>query len=396
MGTKVNLNVFDKARTALVVEEPWWGSLALRLKIKPGSSVGTAATDGNWLVYCPEFFASISARRRITVIAHEVMHCALSHFSRRSSRNPELWNIATDHVINLELKDSGFEPMEGFSWQGRPFQWVCDPRFKGMSAEQVYAILEKEQMERRAAGKEPGQGQSMPMPGTEWDFGHIQDAGPATPDKPLSPEQLSEDWKIAVQEATEVARKAGRLPRGLQRIADNAKQSRTDWREVLRRWISVVGDYAWTRPNRRFIHQGIYIPGCIKTRMASLVFVVDTSGSINGEMLAMAAAELESIFETEARPAVMQVLYHDTEVHGAHEVGETLEFNPKGGGGTAFQPTLDYIAEQGLNPDCVIWFTDLQTFDTPEAPEYPVLFLVPEYYADQTFPFGEIVPLTRY
>lgn len=389
--SRVILKAFDKARTLMVLDHPWWGSLALRLRATPNNDIDTAATDGVRLVYSEEFFEALTPGRRITVIAHEVMHCALSHMTRRGSRDPELWNKAADHVINLELKANGFEAMDNFSYKGQEFKWLCDPRFNGMSTEQVYAILEKEKLQ--GGGKGKGQ-QTIKV--YVWDFGHVNDAPRSTEEQPMSPQQVEEDWKIAVQEATEVAKKAGTLPRGMERITERVKKSRNDWRDVLRRYISQIGDYSWTRPNRRFVGDGIYLPGTVKARMRSLVFVVDTSGSIDGEMLQMAAAELENIFLTEERPQVINVLYHDTKVQHAHEVEGTLEFEGKGGGGTAFQSTLDYVEEQGLNPDILFWFTDLMTSDHPEAPEYPVVFLVPEEYEDAKFHFGEIVPISKY
>src|SRR3990172_5149692 len=131
MSLRLNSECCDKARTALILDQPWWGSLALRLRIEPQPATWflangfppTAAVDGVTLLYCTEFFEQLTPGRRSTVIAHEVYHAANGHMSRRGHRDANLWNQAADFVTNLELIRSGFEPMTGFSFMGEPFEW---------------------------------------------------------------------------------------------------------------------------------------------------------------------------------------------------------------------------------------------------------------------------------
>src|SRR5215469_3054112 len=125
----------QKARTALVLDHPFFGSLLFRLKDRPSSAVKTMATDGVSLLWNPEFVDTLNAATLAGTLAHEVMHPALHHHLRRSGRDPKRWNVACDYAINPLLIDAGLKLPEGV---------LVEDRFRGMSAEQIYNLLESE------------------------------------------------------------------------------------------------------------------------------------------------------------------------------------------------------------------------------------------------------------
>src|SRR6202043_3355135 len=125
----------QKARTALVLDHPFFGSLLFRLKDCECRSIQTMATDGVSLFYNPEFVETLNAATLAGTLAHEVMHPALHHHVRRSGRDPKRWNTACDYAINPLLVDAGLNLPEGV---------LLDNRFRGMSAEQIYNILDLE------------------------------------------------------------------------------------------------------------------------------------------------------------------------------------------------------------------------------------------------------------
>ena len=139
----------QKARTALVLDHPFFGSLLFRLKGRESRSVKTMATDGVSLYYNPEFVETLNAATLAGTLAHEVMHPALHHHVRRSGRDPKRWNEACDYAINPLLVDAGLSLPEGV---------LLDNRFRGMSAEQIYNLLETESEQEPDAGNENGQG----------------------------------------------------------------------------------------------------------------------------------------------------------------------------------------------------------------------------------------------
>ena len=60
----------------------------------------TTATDARKVYYNPEYIDTLSAAQTQFVLAHEALHCALSHFARREHRVQKLWDLACDFAIN--------------------------------------------------------------------------------------------------------------------------------------------------------------------------------------------------------------------------------------------------------------------------------------------------------
>ena len=135
----------QKARTSLILDHPFFGSLLFRLKGRECRSIQTMATDGVSLFYNPEFVETLNAATLAGTLAHEVMHPALHHHVRRSGRNLKRWNVACDFAINPLLVDAGLSLPDGV---------LIDNRFRGMSAEQIYNLLESESETEQDSSKE--------------------------------------------------------------------------------------------------------------------------------------------------------------------------------------------------------------------------------------------------
>ena len=134
------------ARTRLLLDFPWFGSLAMRLKIEQSPDVKTFATDGTRLIYNPATATTYTDAELTGVMAHEVMHCALLHPYRRANRDAKLWNVATDYAINSELIRSGLK---------LPANVLIDAQFDGLSADVIYARLQKQQQQHRPDSPSP-------------------------------------------------------------------------------------------------------------------------------------------------------------------------------------------------------------------------------------------------
>jgi predicted metal-dependent peptidase len=121
----------SRARTQLLLNQPFFGTLSLRLKLEEGP-IPTMATNGRRIIYNAEFVAKLKPAELEEVLAHEVMHCALGHQCRRGSRDPELWNRAADFAINTIVLANGLK---------LPTDALIDPAFANLSAEEIYARL---------------------------------------------------------------------------------------------------------------------------------------------------------------------------------------------------------------------------------------------------------------
>jgi len=411
-----------RSRVQLILKQPFFGTLSLRLKLIPGN-LPTMATDGSRIVYNLAFVDELKPAELEGTLAHEVLHCALGHQCRRGERDPELWNVAADFAVNPILIGNGFMLPAGA---------LVDPAFNNLSAEEIYARLLRRrsdedgatnsQDQQTNAGREgaadpqatagalpsdPKAG-GPPHPvsdqgartaggavgptsmrpggcGEVWDATdeHGQTASPA------EKRRQEHEWGIAAEQALRSAKAWGHEPVGIERPLSESRQSRQDWRAILRDFVASTTpcDYRWTPPNRRYIASGLYLPSVERQGVGEIVIAVDTSGSIGKLELEQFAGEISAISE-EAQPEAIHVVYCDAAVQSTQQFGpsEPVRLEPRGGGGTDFCPTFKWVAENNIAPVCFIYLTDLCCHSYPETPEYPVLWVTD---SSKTAPFGE-------
>jgi predicted metal-dependent peptidase len=413
-----------KARTQLLLDQPFFGTLCVRLKPVPGP-VPTMATNGRLIVYNPRFVETLTAAELEAVVAHEALHCALGHHCRRGERDPELWNEAADLAINPLLVTNKFTLPAGA---------LLDPAYQNLSAEEIYARRLRASSQASApdsASSQPGDGgnsgtpdetpQSQaacvdpnpngskhgaptsqtptrrsdgdvpgPRPGQ---FGEVLDAADedGNPASPAERSRQQQEWSIAAEQAVRSAKSCGHEPANLERPLREARESRQDWRAILREFVAAVApsDYRWSPPNRRYIASGLYLPSIERRGAGPIVIAVDTSGSIGTEELEQFAGEISAIAE-EAQPEVIHVVYCDAAVQSSQEFrsSEPIRLEPKGGGGTDFRPVFAWVEENELYPVCLIYLTDLCCHSFPGPQDYPVLWVTD---SRRTAPFGETV-----
>jgi predicted metal-dependent peptidase len=120
------------------------------------------------------------------------------------------------------------------------------------------------------------------------------------------------------------------------------------------------------------------------------VIGVDTSGSISQDILSAFAKEINTIMG-DAEPDLIHIVYCDAAVHrvDTYNRGDTIEIKPVGGGGTDFSPVFRWVEENGVNPMCLIYFTDLMG-SFPGKPDYPVIWAAT---MDGNIPWGEKIQL---
>jgi len=220
---------------------------------------------------------------------------------------------------------------------------------------------------------------------------------------PIQNEELEAEWKAKVFQAAAIAKAAGNLPAGAKRLIEEyRKPTKADWRTLLRSFVQASSskDYTWSRPNRRYVANGLYLPG-MESDAASLMLVgIDTSGSVNEQVLAVFADELQSLLDSGATDRV-QVVFCDTKIHGEPVEffrGDKVVLEPKGGGGTDFAPVTAWAAEQAHEAACLIHLTDLFCRSYGEDPGIPTLWAAygdattnPIYAGFANVPFGEVV-----
>jgi predicted metal-dependent peptidase len=391
-----------KTRTRLVLKSPFFGMLAMRLKLTEAPWCMTAATDGKHLFYNPWYVAALSDDELTALWAHEVMHCTNGHPWRRGQRDRERWNWACDYAIDPLLVDAQFKVPNA----------TVNPQWRGWAAEQIYShipVPKKQPQQGGGSGQGQGQGQ-----GGQQGQGQDQQGGGSGGEKderapsyaPTKGEVLDADqgeanqqqaeWKQAVSAAAQVAKSQGKMPAGLEILVNDWLEPRVPWKAILRRFVQQKAklDYSWTRPNKRYASQGVLLPSMRSEQMPPIVIAVDTSGSIGREELAQFAGEMGAILD-EAKPEIAYVVYCDAEIANTQEFlpGDQLVFKPKGGGGTSFVPVFEWVKAQAIEPACLIYLTDMYGSFPKEEPEYPVLWASTTKHPPAGYmpPFGDMV-----
>lgn len=352
----------QKARTLLVFDHPWLASLVMRLDTivvesgDPHCPVDTASTDGRYIYVCAAFIDGLSQAEIIGLYAHEALHCALQHFVRYGDRdNIKKWNVACDYAINPIIVGQGITLPDGA---------LIDPQYAGLSAEEIYARLRDSSMDDLSAMDEMLEGPPDPA--------------------------LANEWKNAMADAIAIARRAGPLAGSLARLWDDIRAPAIPWRELLAAFAqSCRGreDYTWSRPSRRALSHGAIMPGWYATELQPIAVCVDTSGSIDREMVSQAIAILRSVAEF----ASIIVIYADATVHHIDHVDRGRTYVPKnvtGGGGTDFGPAVR--AATRFNVAAICYLSSDMCGQWPLPTTTPLLWLTTAA-SHPTPPFGETI-----
>lgn len=369
--------------------------------------VPTAATDGRRIALNPDYLAKLRPANRIFALAHEVDHVLCRHPQRfayyAATKGPDgepfewdLANKAADYVINARLVENKIGAIHP--------DWLYRSDVTGdMLMEDVYKMLKKE----RRKGGQPGRGDKPgggDQPGNGPSSGHGPGGGdimaPRKDPATGRDDNMSDmDHKEATARAAAVAKGQGKMPAGYQKMVDEILEHTVPWQDHVR--LTMTGRIGtaretWTKVNRRRIalNPMVCLPGRRGYGCDTIVVGLDTSGSIycDAKLLAVFFAELGGII-ADISPKNLIIVQCDAKVHQVDEVRSldevqmVRERGAKGGGGTSFVPVFDWVREQGIRPDMVVYLTDgYGTF--PENPGYPVLWAM---NTDVEAPFGDTV-----
>lgn len=360
----------SKAKAKLIMENPFFASIICNLPCEPDDTLNppTMATNGKWVRYHPDFVDNHSLHEVVFVLCHEVGHCMFSHMFRRGQRDPKLWNIAGDYVINdLLVSDAvGVMPQGG----------LHNPQLVlagNGTTDGVYDILDQQ-----TDGGQRG------VPDL-FDECHDADGDAA------SQAEAEAEMKVSIAQAAAAAKMCGKLGSKLERLVDMALKPKVPWQDVLRRFVSSKAkvEYTYARPKRRFLAEDLFLPSLGGDQMGELCVAVDCSGSINQDEINAFAAEIRAIKE-DCRPTKLHVIYFHHEVSrvDTFDKDDELVIAPNGTGGTAFSPIFAEIEARDFNPVATVVLTDLCCHDFGPAPSHPVLWV--SNHSDQA-PWGEVV-----
>jgi predicted metal-dependent peptidase len=330
------------------------------LEIVINDNIESFTLHGNRFEYREDFFKTLSDDQVAFSLSNAALHTVLSHPSRIGNRSPWLWYTACEHAINNMLIDNDFTP---------PSKITYDPRFRGQYAEEIYEAL--------------------------LDTITREDLNDKDSDSRRSDESLDEKLSSAQNEqlahnALEKAVDMGSLPEGLERLIPIVRQGVIDWRSQLRDTIGgyYISDYVIMPPSKKLLYAGIYLPSATSHHL-ELAISIDSSGSVDEQLLAQFIAEIESITELFGSYSI-ELLVCDDRVrsHQRFTNGESIEYSLEGGGGTDFTPVFEYIETQMTPPKLLIYFTDLDGKFPLYEPTYETVWITSH---QKEIPFGRVI-----
>ena len=406
------------ARTRLIIDKPFLGALVLRLPLVAGDPqwCRTTATDARKIFYNPEYIDQLNIEETQFVLAHEALHCALSHFARRGHRIKMRWDLACDYAINPLLINDGLKP---------PPNTLVEKSYEGMTAEEIYPFIDEfdnnQPMddhlyddESDSGDNDQGQSDSPPPPESadseagpqdgeeenpqsrggqpdqeqgEGSGSRQQQASPgeqgAAQPPPLSMQEretLNTQWKQRLAGAAQQAMQAGKLGDDMARLVDFLLQPELPWRNLLAHFMTQTArdDYSYTRPSSRRGDPAIY--PSLRSARINVYVAIDTSGSISESEIEEFVSEIDAI--KSLIRARITLLACDAELAPdcpwVFESWDEFKLPRKivGGGGTRFTPVFEWAELQDGQPDLLVYFTDADGQFPEQMPQYPVLWLV--------------------
>ena len=376
-----------RSKSQLTLKHPYFGMLASRLKHEPSESVRAYASNGVRFLYNPAFMERRSVEEIMFILTNCVMHHVLSHQQRRLNRHGSLWQLATDFAINNLLHKNGVIIPQGANY---------NEEFKDMYAEEIYEVLKEEHYngiddayddQNETNSDNPPQTGENPSEESAA-FSNIENI-----DDELDP-QTESQWQYASSVAQEVANKKSAMPSGMERLAKKVKANDVDWRFELYNAVNrhMRNNYAFMPPNKKHIYRGFALPSLASDTL-SLCVAIDTSGSINDELLGAFMEEFKSIMQN--FPSVkIELIIADAKVHAHYtfQGGEKLDFALKGGGGTDYRPVFDYIEANLPMNTMLLYFTDGDGWFPKYPPNYEVLWALSR---KAKVPFGRPLVIFR-
>lgn len=338
-----------------------------------GDDIPTAGTDGRDVHYCEEFIMPMSRKQLRYLVGHEQMHKALHHctdYMHIKTKYPNEFAQAVDYVVNFQLES--LDTKGDFLERPTSVPPLIDPKYNDKSVPEIVKMLLKEQE------KQQGGGGSKPM-----DV-HMDGVKEGDADEQAQGKGLRQQIEDAVAQGAMVQQQLRQM-RG-----DGAggsslsgfKESVTDWRKPLRKFIQDIVDgdeqSRFSPPNKRLLPLDVILPSHFSESTGELIIACDTSGSMYS-LYAQVFGEIARVAQT-VQPSSVRVIWWDTQVAG-EQVFTRKDYDkmasimkPKGGGGTTVSCVARHIREKKYKPKATIMLTDGYIEANYEVPAGNVLW----------------------
>ena len=358
------LKKLEKIRVQFLFDHPFLSVLALSLPMRFRKNPHEVfETDGMAIYVDPTMAETVEEPQLKYIYAHTLLHVLLKHAFRMGGRDHKTWNRSSDVVINLLLSD--FERVGE-----RPENEVMMEKFRDKSVEEVYNTLYQENPE--------GEGTPDDENPQEQKLDIIENEGDT--------EAAMEEIDALIVQAMGAAQKQGNIPASFMEMIHEVIRPKIDLETLLHTYMTESffdKQSDFTRPNRRFIHQGLYLPGYRQEQnRLNLYIALDRSMSISRDTFAKFLGIIDSVLRVSTDFRVTVVPFDESVdesrivSYDAQELKPTVAFE-KGNGGTLFEPVLAYLKGASEFNATLMVLSD-GFFKIEQASHLSTLFLVSE------------------
>jgi predicted metal-dependent peptidase len=380
--------IFKKIRINFLFNHPFLSVLALSIPTTYESKPNSAfTTNGSKITIDLDKLSRYREEEIVYLYAHTLLHIVLKHPYRAKQRDKKLWNQASDIVINLIL--------DTFSNVGTmPNDEIFDDEFKDKCVEEVYDILEKEEQEENDDSGSDDEDQDSTVKTTPDKNGDkksfIYDESKldldTVPDESKNSGDMEKLDGIIIQALT-IAQKTSNKYSGMNIEIDSLIKPDINLHDILKEYL--ISSFfekqsTFNRPNRKFISQGLYLPGTRKSdELIELYIALDSSSSVTMDeykkFLGIVSEVCEGFYEYK-----ITILPFDRYVKSEHIV-EFDSFNPiedeklfipKSDGGTNFNEVLRYLKTTDIRADKLLMVLTDGEFEINEALVCQTLFII--------------------
>jgi predicted metal-dependent peptidase len=381
----------------------------------------TACTNGEQTRYGAQYVDTLNIQQTVGLIVHEVLHPLLGHLTRLANQfatDPHLTNIGADYEINnfvtIYNEDAAFPIVLP------PDAYVDVEKYGTLAAEVIIRKLyednplppppppppptdpegdqdgpegdkegDKEGGRDNKEGKGSGNGQPQRQPYSSGEF------EPAK--TPAKAKEISDKWKEILSSTIQTAKLRGKGGGKFIQKLEELLEPPLDLEALLDKYTTefCLSDESIRADKRYLAYHDICITGMEDEQHGTLVFVKDTSGSINDDILKSVVSIVQGA-STKLRPRRLIVIDVDAEVQHVEEFGpnDDIPAEAKGRGGTDFRPAFDFIENNLEEARVIIYFTDGYGDFPEEEPSIPTLW-VTYGLEDDGFPFGQVVNMNE-
>lgn len=335
----------QQARSWFISSYPLLGAMAAAFNIiedaaicqRLNISVAAVDSEAKEIYFNPQ--AKLNEAQARFVIAHELLHVGLQHESRLQGRDPYLWNVACDYVINGWLVEMGIGEFPALGG-------LHDSSLKGQSAESVYLLICKNLRQYRKLATLRGI-DSCDM--IRRDCGDYSYSSRGT--------ELDEFYRRCLAQGLSYHRQMARglLPAGLIEEIEALSQPPIPWDVELAQWFDLFfaplqKRRTFARPSRRQascpdIPRPRHVPEETLLEGRTFAVLLDTSGSMDRKVLAKALGAIASYSMSRDVPRVRLIFCDATTYDEGYVAAESIaqRLRVRGRGGTILQPGIDLI-----------------------------------------------------